>query len=170
MINDLMKNVNDDFKKQGARVQFEIAEISKWQIKEDIESLRLALDVLMDEAPRCDYDLVIGFTDRPYNDKKGGYYDNPGYILIQYNPRFFVYEEESPESGVAAVREKSWNMIMIMHEVGHFLGLSHSDNPASIMRSERVPGARQDLFLKEEIEIINKMAPIVKKEKKGALR
>ncbi len=29
---------------------------------------------------------------------------------------------------------------------------------------------RQDLFLKEEIEIINKIAPIVKKEKIGALR
>ncbi len=170
MINDLMQCINDDFKKQGARVQFKVVEIATWQIKEDIKSLREALNVLMNEVPRSDYDLVIGLTDRLYDDGKGGYYSNPGYTVIQYSPHFFVYSEESSESGVAAFREKSWNMIMIMHEIGHFFGLPHSGNPESIMHDKRVSGMRQDLFLKEEIESINKIAPIVKKEKIGALR
>jgi hypothetical protein len=170
MISNLAQCINDDFKKQGARVQFEVAETATLQIKEDIKSLRQALNVLMNEMPRSDYDLVIGLTDRLYDDEKGGYYSNPGYAVIRYNPYFFVYAEASSESGVAAVREKSWTMIMIMHEAGHFFGLPHLSNPESIMHDKRVLDVRQDLFLKEEIESINKMAPVVKKEKTGAFR
>ena len=145
----LMARINQELQNQGVKAKFEIAEISLWLINEKSETLEEALYDLQMKFPKGDHDLVIGLTRKKFSPKcdAGGYYIFPGYIVARDYAEFDF-------NGNEITAFKNWTLNILIHEIGHFFDLDHTNNPDSIM----YPKALGDKFLEEEIETINEKA------------
>lgn len=158
---ELIDCANQELQKQGAKVKLEIVEIAEWEISEEkkltmLEALRDLLNKISDD----NYDLIIGITNKefPPTEQVSGYqWEN--FILVKDNSHLVLKNE-----GWRRENKKSATLLILLHEIGHFLGLEHSDKEESIMHATSL-GSK---FLKEEIELINKNAPKIKKLKSNA--
>lgn len=164
---DLIFRVNRKFEEQGIKVRFKITGILNWQTEDKIASIYECMDDLIKKIPLKDSDLIIGLTAGIFleEEKKGGLYSPEKYILVKdYSLLAFK------ENKMVREHEHSWTLVILLHEIGHFfLGISHSDNPESIMHEAWPSGYKED-FLEEEIDLINKNASEIKKMKINAIK
>ncbi len=161
LLSGRIERINRECEASGLRVKLEIAEISSWQIGEEVSILLEALRELERKVDKGECDLVIAFTSKIFPDLEenrfGGYYGTPGYILLK--DKCLISQKGRSDWEIKL--GELWISRILKHEIGHFFGLGHSNISKSVMHDNWSEDLHQD-FLMGEIEFINEIAPRIK--------
>lgn len=129
---------------------------------QDASGLQFVYDGTTDEAPSkqrlayqpARYDkkrwapVLIAWSDASTYPELAGYIDGLGGAQAEYTPaRRLVYVSgqavlDDKDLSAATMPDRAEARATIMHELGHLIGLDHTDDPTQLMYSESVRGVR----------------------------
>lgn len=119
-----------DILEQHCGVRFEVVEVGVWQSENSISEFSELLRQLETEVEVAPARLVIGFTSQK---RIGTDKDKMGGMRIPLQSHILIREWSKAMSD----RER---IEILVHELGHFLGATHSPEESSVMRAQLVDG------------------------------
>lgn len=122
-LTERLKKASDIFEK-FCRMRFEIVEFGDWHSDDSVSDFSKSMHEFEKEATPPPGGIVIGFTSQ-YNDQRGA--TRLGGTRAALHP--YVLIREWPQ----AVNEPE-RLEVLVHELGHYLGASHSPEQNSVMR------------------------------------
>ncbi len=139
-VEGLVEAASDYFEREFG-VRFVVDKIAPWPSVAGVTSTRLLLTRLKEEVPlkgrAGNYDLIIGFTGENVNiyvdgrarvDRIGNCHLGLGNYMVTSVSSPFLYP--GPDS------EIDWDVLALIHELGHILGAEHTNDSSSIMHHD----------------------------------
>lgn len=131
--------------RQHCGLELEIKSVVTWDSEDKVRNFLRTLAEFEKEVPRRGVDLVIGFTSQ-YELKEGRrHLGGSRGTLYPY----ILLTEHAPN-----VREPERLQLMV-HELGHFLGASHSPEPQSVMRPVLTRGLDRRIDSRIQFDPVN---------------
>ncbi len=136
-VKGLVQATSDYFEREF-RISFMVAKVSPWPLVERSKSTRVLLARLKEKFPlkerKEEFDMIIGFTGESVDrigsgrarvDRLGDCQEGLASYMVSAVTDPFRYRSQSPDI--------EWDVLAVIHEMGHVFGAEHNDDPTSIM-------------------------------------
>ncbi len=164
-VEGLVQATSDYFEREF-RISFMVAKVSSWPMVERSKSTRVLLARLKVKIPlkerKENFDMVIGFTGESVDrigsgrarvDRLGNCQEGLASYMVSAVTDPFRYRSQSPDI--------EWDVLAVIHEMGHVFGAEHNDDPTSIMNRDFAYRTKFDQRSRSVI-LKNRLCPFAK--------
>lgn len=159
-------DATSDYIENEFGIRLLVKTIAPWPLVERSSNTRVLLSRLQEEVPLTHagqkYDLIIGLTGEhvdPYNDGHGRV-DHIGNCR-QGLGNYIVSSVTVPYADLGQDSGLEWDVVVLIHEMGHIFGATHNYDPKSIMNRDLEYRIEFDRWNREVI-LKNKFCPFGK--------
>lgn len=164
-VEGLVQATSDYFEREF-RIRFVVEKVSPWPLEQRSKSTRVLLARLKEKFPLKDrnekLDMIIGFTGESVDrygsgrarvDRLGNCQEGLASYMVSAVTDPFRYQPQSLDI--------EWDVLAVIHEMGHVFGAEHNDDPTSIMHRDFAYRTEFDLRSREVI-LKNRLCPFAK--------
>lgn len=139
-VQGLIQAASDYFEREFG-ISFMVVKVSTWPLVERSKSTRVLLARLRDKFPlkenKEEFDMIIGFTGESVDrfgtgrarvDRLGNCQEGLASYMVSAVTDPFHHRPNSPDI--------EWDVLAVIHEMGHVFGAEHNDDPSSIMNRD----------------------------------
>ena len=155
-----------DYYEREFRIRFVVEKVSPWPLEQRSKSTRVLLAQLKEKFPLKDrnekLDMIIGFTGESVDrygsgrarvDRLGNCEEGLASYMVSVVTDPFRYQPQSLDI--------EWDVLAVIHEMGHVFGAEHNDDPTSIMNRDFAYRTEFDQRSREII-LKNRLCPFAK--------
>ena len=155
-----------DYYEREFRIRFVVEKVSPWPLEQRSKSTLLLLSKLKEKFPLKDrnekLDMIIGFTGESVDrygsgrarvDRLGNCQEGLASYMVSAVTDFFRYQAQSSDI--------EWDVLAVIHEMGHVFGAEHNDDSTSIMNRNFAYRTEFDQQSREVI-LKNRLCPFAK--------